>query len=192
MNNNTIFDDIEDLDSTWIQEFENLDNDYKNYYTEDLSFLRIHSIYINTLNDIEKVREEKIFLKEPGIIHREELLSIIKHNSFSNETKYSLLSILKFNINVEPEFLKTFLKSKDKNIGSSFLQSVKNIDTIRFEKSIAMFHDINDLIIVFHQRVNKNNTTNSSTDSNNRTKKVFINSNTKKKTKRKELKEITT
>ena len=53
MNNNTIFDDIEDLDSTWIQEFENLDKDYKNYYTEDLSFLRIHSIYINTLNDIE-------------------------------------------------------------------------------------------------------------------------------------------
>jgi hypothetical protein len=100
MNNNTIFDDIEDLDSTWIQEFENLDNDYKNYYTEDLSFLRIHSIYINTLNDIEKVREEKIFLKEPGIINREELLSIIKHNSFSNETKYSLLSILKFNISI--------------------------------------------------------------------------------------------
>jgi hypothetical protein len=181
MNNNTIFDDIEDLDSTWIQEFENLDNDYKNYYTEDLSFLRIHSIYINALNDIEKVREEKIFLKEPGIINREELLSIIKHNSFSNETKYSLLSILKFNINVEPEFLKTFLKSKDKNIGSSFLQSVKNIDTIRFEKSIAMFHDINDLIIVFHQKVNRNN----SSDSNNRTKKEFINLNTKKKTKRK-------
>jgi hypothetical protein len=192
MNNNTIFDDIEDLDSTWIQEFENLDNDYKNYYTEDLSFLRIHSIYVNTLNDIEKVREEKILLKEPGIINREELLSIIKHNSFSNDTKYSLLSILKFNINVEPEFLKTFLKSKDKNIGTSFLQSVKNIDTLRFEKSIAMFHDINDLIIIFHQRVNKNNSTNVSTDSNNRTKKVFINSNTKKRTKRKELKEITT
>jgi hypothetical protein len=191
-NNNTIFDDIEDLDSTWIQEFENLDNDYKNYYTEDLSFLRIHSIYVNTLNDIEKVREEKILLKEPGIINREELLSIIKHNSFSNDTKYSLLSILKFNINVEPEFLKTFLKSKDKNIGTSFLQSVKNIDTLRFEKSIAMFHDINDLIIIFHQRVNKNNATNGSSDSNNRTKKVFINSNTKKRTKRKELKEITT
>ena len=181
-------DDIGDLDSTWIQEFENLDNDYKNYYTEELSFLRIHSIYVNRLNDIEKIREEKILLKEPGIIHRDEVLSIIKHNSFSNETKYSLLSILKFNINVEPEFLKTFLKSKDKNIGSSFLQSVKNIDSIRFEKSITMFHDINDLIIVFHQRVNKNN----SSDSNNRTKKVFIKSNTKKRTKRKELKEITT
>ena len=33
INENTTFDDIDELDSTWIQEFENLDNDYKNYYT---------------------------------------------------------------------------------------------------------------------------------------------------------------
>ena len=176
---------IDDLDSTWIQEFEKLDKDYKNYYTENISFLRVRSIYINKQNEIEKVIEENIFLKEPGIIQKEELLSIIKHNSFSNEIKYSLLSILKFNINVEPEYLKTFLKSKDKNIGSSFLQSVKHIDSIRFEKSITMFHDINDLIIIFHPKTN-------SSDPNNRTKKVFINSNSKKRTKRKELKENTT
>jgi len=166
---------IEDLDSTWIQEFEKLDKDYKNYYTENISFLRVHSIYINKQNDIEKVIEENIFLKEPGLIQKEELLSIIKHNSFSNEIKYSLLSILKFNINLEPEYLKTFLKSKDKNIGSSFLQSVNHIDSIRFEKSITMFHDINNLIIIFHQKTSL---------SNNQTKKVFIHSNNKK-TKRK-------
>ena len=54
---NIIFDEIGELDSTWIQEFENLDKDYKNYYSEDMSFLIIHSIYINKLNDIEKVRD---------------------------------------------------------------------------------------------------------------------------------------
>ncbi len=182
MNDNIIFDEIGELDSTWIQEFENLDKDYKNYYSEDMSFLIIHSIYINKLNDIEKVREEKILLKEHGLLQKEELLSIIKHNSFSNEIKYSLLSILKFNINVEPEFLKNFLKSKDKNIGASFLQPVKNIDSIRFDKSIAMFHDINELIIIFRKTVNKN--TNDSSVSNNFTKKTIVNSHTKKKTKK--------
>ena len=175
---------IDDLDSTWIQEFEKLDKDYKNYYTEHISFLTVHSIYINKKNEIQKVREENIILKEPGIIQKEELLSIIKHNSFLNEIKYSLLSILKFNINLEPEYLKTFLKSKNKNIGNSFLQSVKYIDSIKFEKSITMFHDINDLIIIFHPKT-------ISSDPNNRTKKVFINSNSKKRTKRKELKENT-
>ena len=94
-----------------------------------------------------------------------------------------MLSILKFNINIEPIYLNNFLRNKDKNIGTSFLQSIKNIDTIKFDKSISMFHDINNILIIFHQK-------NVSKDNNhyNRTKKIFINSNTKKKTKRKELK----
>ena len=187
-NNN---DDIDDLDTTWLQEFETLNNDYKNYYTEELSFIRVHAIYVNNDNDIEKVREEKFLLKTPGMLLKEELLGIIKHNCFSNGIKYSLLSILKFNINIEPIHLKTFLKSKNTNIGSSFLQSIKNIDSIKFEKSISMFHDINDLVIIFHKKNTANLLSGSTslTDIKNRTKKVFINHNSKKKTRRKELKD---
>ena len=181
-NDNTASDTIEDLDVIWIQEFENLDNEYKSYYTEELSFIRIHSIYVNNDNDIEKLREEKIILKIPGFLQKEELLSIIKHNSYSNDIKYSLLSILKFNINIEPSNLNNFLRSKDKNIGSFFLQSIKNIDTIKFDKSISLFHDINEIIIIFHEKINKQNI---GSFSNNFTKKIRINTNSKKKTRRK-------
>ena len=197
MNNENIDyinDNIEDLDLSWIQEFEKLDSEYKMYYTEDISFVRIHTIYVNNNNDIEKIREEKILLKTLGILDKEELLGIIKHNSFSNQIKYSLLSILKFNINIEPIHLNTFLKNKNPAIGAPFLQSIKNIDTIKFEKSISMFHDINEILIIFHQKINKQISNSESTlkyFNNNHTKKVFINSNTKKKTKRKELKETT-
>lgn len=184
--NNELNDNIEELDSTWLQEFQNLDNEYKNYYTEDLSFIRIHYVYINKDNEIEKTREEKILLKNAGILQKEELLSVIKHNSFSNNRKYSLMSILKFNINIEPIHLTNFLKNKDKTIGNSFLQSIKNIDSVKFDKSISMFHDINNIIIIFHQEISLK------THQSNRTKKIFINSNTKKKTKRKELKDINT
>ena len=115
-NDNDINNTIEDLDLSWINEFEKMDNEYKIYYSEELSFIRIHSIYVNNNNEIEKVREEKLLLKCPGILQKEELLSIIKHNSFSNQVKYSLLSILKFNINLEPIHLKTFLRNKKTNI----------------------------------------------------------------------------
>lgn len=187
--NNEIIDNnaIDDLDVTWIQEFENLDNEYKSYYTEELSFIRIHSIYVNNDNNIEKIKEEKVLLKIPGILQKDELLGIIKHNSFLNQIKYKLLSILKFNINLEPINLKTFLRSKDKNIGSLFLQSVKNIDTIRFDKSIAMFQDINDVIIVFHEKMN----TQLGSIPKNYTKKIYIRSKSNKKTKRNELKDLT-
>ena len=53
----------EDLDFSWITDFEKIDNEYKMYYSEELSFIRIHSIYVNSENEIEKVREEKILLK---------------------------------------------------------------------------------------------------------------------------------
>lgn len=187
MDNNEISmeNDITDIDSNWIQEFENLDNEYKSYYAEELPFIRIHSIYVNKDNEIEKVKEEKVLFKHHGILQKEELLGIIKHNSFSNDIKYSLLSILKFNINLEPMNLKTFLKTKDKSIGSMFLQSVKNIDSIKFDKSISMFQDINDLIIIFHQQINKQ----TFIGPKNYTKKIFIHSHIKKKTKRKEFKD---
>ena len=178
-------DTIEDLDLSWINEFEKIDNEYKIYYTEELSFIRIHSIYVNINDEIEKVREEKILLKNSGILQKEELLSIIKHNSFSNQVKYSLLSILKFNINIEPIHLKTFLRNKNPAIGEPFLQSIKNLDTIKFEKSITMFHDINEILIIFHQKINKSIRIGSEQKETwNCTKKIFINSNPKKKTKK--------
>jgi len=182
-------DDIEDLDNSWLEEFEKSDNEYKNYYTEELSFIKITSLYVNKDNNIEKLREEKILLKVPGFLQKEELISMIKHNSFLNQIKYSVLSILKFNINIEPIHLKTFLKTKNKNVGGLFLQSVKNIDTIKLEKSISLFHDINEIFIIFHEKIYKPlfNTN----IPNNKTKKVFINSNTNKYTKRKPFKENT-
>jgi hypothetical protein len=180
-------DDIEDLDSSWLEEFEKMDNEFKNYYTEDLSFIKIKSVYVNKDSNIEKLREEKILLKVPGYLQKEELISIMKHNSFYNQIKYSVLSILKYNINIEPIHLKTFLKTKNKNVGDYFLQSVKNIDTIKFDKSISMFHDINEILIIFHEKIFK--PANNTLVTNNRTKKVFINSNTNKYTKRKLFKE---
>jgi hypothetical protein len=178
------------IDSSWLEEFENLDKEYKDYYTEELVTIKIHCIYINKNNEIERVIEDKIILKTPGLLSKEEIVSIIKHGSICNQVKYSLLYILKYNINLEPIYLKTFLRNKAllKDIGSPFLQSVKNIDAIKFDKCISMFHDLNDLFIIFYDK-NKDKLTNDSDltndlISNNRTKKIYINSSSFKKTKR--------
>ena len=50
--NNDNNDTIEDLDLSWINDFEKIDNEYKIYYTEELSFIRLHTIYVNNNNDI--------------------------------------------------------------------------------------------------------------------------------------------
>ncbi len=178
----------ETIDTSWLEEFENLDKEYKDYYTEELTVVKIHCIYINKDNEIEKLSEDKLILKTPGLLSKEEIVSLIKHNMVCNQVKYSLLYILKFNINLDPIYLKTFIKSKDKlsTIGNQFLRSIKNIDTIKFDKSISMFHDLNDLLIIFY---NKSSTV---TDHNrSSTRKIFINPSSFKKTKRNVFKDST-
>lgn len=201
--NNELFnDDLFELDTSWVDEFDKNDNEYKSYYNEELTFINLHCIYINKNSEISKVHEEKILFKTPGTLSREEVIGLIKRNTFCDNMKYSLLSILKFNINIEPINLKTFIKTKDTslNIGNHFLHSVTNIDTICFDKSIGMFHDINDLLIIYYDKnngKNTNNNTNTNTNGNNdsknknTTRKIYINSNSLKKTRRNLFKDIT-
>jgi hypothetical protein len=189
-------DDIKDLDSSWLDEFDKIENEYKNYYCEPLEFIHLNCLYLNNENEITYIHEEKVIFNSPGLLSREEIIGLIKGNSLLNELKYALLSILVFNINIEPENLKTFFRSSNQS-GSSFLNSVKNIDSITFDKSISMFHDINNLYFIFYEKehsVNKKHTV---------TKKIAINTgslynnngngssnkNGNKKTKRKRYKD---
>ena len=144
----------QDLDFSWINDFDTLDKEYKDYYTEDLTVIKIHCIYTNKNNEIERVLEDTLLLKTPGLLSKEEIISLIKHNMVCNQVKYSLLYILKYNINLDPIYLKTFIKSKDPLavIGANYLQSIKNIDDIKFDKSISMFHDLNDISIIFYNK----------------------------------------
>ena len=181
-------DDLENIDSSWLEEFENLDKEYKDYYTEDISVIKIHYIYVNNKDEIERVLENKLILKTPGIISKEEIIGLIKYNMIYNDVKYSLLYLLKFNINLEPIYLKTFIRSKEPlvNIGNQFIQSIKNIDEIKLDKSISMFHDLNDLLIIFHDKskLTNSSSTNISYRNKVKTKKIYLNLSSFKKTKR--------
>jgi hypothetical protein len=148
-----------DLDTSWIDDFDTIDNEYKSYYSESLEFINMNCIYLNAANEIINVHEEKVIFLNKGILTREEVVGLIKRNSIINIDKekdnYSLLSILVFNINIAPENLKTFFKlNKEKDKGSQYLHSIKNIDAIVFDKSISLFHDINNLYLVFYKKEN--------------------------------------
>lgn len=177
---------IDDLDTSWLDNFEKIDNEYKNYYNENQLFVRIHFVYVNKTNEICKIREEKHFFVRHNVLTKEELIAIIKGNSLSSNKVYSLLSILKFNIDIQPQGLKSFLKPN--YVNEQFLQSIKHIDDIVFDKSISIFHDINSLFIVFYEKgeVLKHIQTRQ-----NVTKKVFISLNANKNTRRKQFKAIT-
>jgi hypothetical protein len=160
----------EHLDDKWITEYENTDKLYKDFYKDNIYYIQLTLIYVNKNNDIDKIKHNPFLLNTPNILSQEELIGILKQNSTLDNKSYSLLSLLRYNIHLNPDDINHFLK---KNGYYDYLSILKNINNIHFEQTIHMFHDLNDIIIIFYEK-QKNVTPKTSK---NITKKVYINQN---------------
>ena len=178
------------LDESWIKNFDEMDFVYSEYYKSDIYFVKFTFIYVNKENEIFKIKEELFFLKNPNIITREELIAIIKKNSILFNKRHSLLSLLKFNITIDPENIKYLLKTEEnlENHVKKYITVLKNIDEIVLDKTISMYQELNNIIIIYYEKIidNDNNLYNK-VNRNNTTKKVYLhkNSSNYKKTLRK-------
>jgi hypothetical protein len=170
----------EKLDDTWIQDFDNVDKPYHDFYKENIYYVNINIFYVNKENEIDKITNELFFMKNHNVISREEIIDIIKRNSFHNKNIYSLLSILKYNITINPEDVSNFLNTNNNEIiehyNNQFLTILQHIDTIVFEKTISMFQELNTLFIIFYEKDNNNN----GKIANNCTKKIYFTKNNAK------------
>jgi|LauGreSBDMM110SN_4_FD.fasta_scaffold23073_2 hypothetical protein len=181
MNSDTIdelnIEDNELLNNEWIKEFEL----YESYYNNDVKNIKISLVYVNENNIVIKVKKLLFLLKEINCLLREEVVDIIKRYSIMDNKKYSLLSILKYNIDLEPIDINHYISEKKIDLYSKydFLKNVRNIDTIYFNKTISIFQELNELFIFFH--CNNNNITI------NKTKKVFINNKKQEKNTRRKV-----
>ena len=170
------------LDDEWINNFNKIDKLYKDFYKDDLYYVNLKIIYVNRENEIDKIKYESFLMTQKNIIVREEIIEILKKHSTDNDRKYKLLSLLRYNINLEPDEVKNYLKNGDIR---QYLSVIKNIDTITFEKSINMFHDLNDLILIFYEK----STEMKNKDPNNCTKKIYLRHLGNKKTIKKQYKD---
>ena len=162
------------LDENWIIEFEKTDKIFQDFYLDDIYYTDVHFVYINTNNDIEKIKEEQFLLSTPNHISRGEIIGLLKRNANLNNKKYSILSILKCNINIKPEEIKNFLRTTNlTEYLENFLKPVKNFDDIIFEKTINMFQDLNDLLFIFYEKTEEE----LKRTHNNVTKKVYFSKN---------------
>ena len=147
---------IKELDNSWIEEFQKKDKPYEKFYLDDLFYIRIHCVYVGNTNCIYHTKEEKHLLKSPNFLSKEEIISTIKRNNVNKKIKYSVLSILKYNIDLNPEDIHHYLLSKNAVQAYPFLQPINYIDDIHFKRTISMFQDLNALYFFFYERNNKN------------------------------------
>jgi hypothetical protein len=163
----------DNLDDKWINDFDKLEKVYKDFYKDDLYYINLKIIYVNRDNEIEKIKCETFFMKNMNTISREEIIKILTNNSYDNNKKYTLLSMLKYNLTLEPDEIKNYLKNE---LDHKCLTVINNIDTIKLEKSISMFQDLNDLILIFCEKKIERKKTGSIHSTK---KKYFYSSNTK-------------
>lgn len=177
------------LDDEWIKNFENTDKLYENFYKDDIYYVNLKFFYVNRLNELEKIKMENFFMSQPNYILREEILHIIKKSITDNDNnkQYSLLSLLKYNITLDVDDMKNFLQKEDKyqDEERKFLTIIKNIDTIKFDKTISMFQDLNDLILIFYEKTKELK----KKEPDRCTKKIYLRRSSKKKTIKKQYKD---
>ncbi len=101
--------EYKELNDDWINNFDKTDILYKDFYKDNLYYINIHFIYLNSINEIEKMKQETFLLSVQNSITRDELLGLLKRNMIDSNKKYSLLSILKYNITLDPDVIKNFL-----------------------------------------------------------------------------------
>jgi hypothetical protein len=180
------------LNDDWINNFEKSDKLYQDFYKDDVYYANLQFIYLNRSNEIDKIKQETFLMTIPNMISREEIIGILKKNLIEDDKRYTLLSILRYNIILDVEDVKNFvIKKNSLLLTDNFLSVIKNIDAISFKKTINMFHDLNELIFVLHEKtrvVNTNNNNTNDTNYNNITKKIYL-KNTNKKTIRKQYKD---
>jgi len=165
-----------ELNDDWIQQFEKTDKLYQDFYKQDLYYTNIHYIYVNRINEIEKIKQESFLMSTPNYISREEILGLLKKNSIDNERIYTILSILKYNITLDSEDIKHFLNVNYDISKNPFLVPIKHIDSIKFDQSVHMFQDLNDLVFVFYEKSKELK----KRDLNTMTKKIILIKNNRK------------
>ena len=113
------------LDDDWINKFESNDKLYKDFYKDDLYFINIRLIYVNRGDEIEKIKHETFLMSIQNYITRDEILGILKKNSIDNDRRYTLLSILKYNISINTEIDKIY-KWVDESINCLKFRAILN------------------------------------------------------------------
>jgi len=170
------------LEDDWITKFNETDAVYKDFYKDDLYYVNLKFIYVNRESEIEKIKYESFLLSKPNNISREEILQILKKSSIEDERKYTLLALLKYNITMDADDIQKYISSNEER---TYLSIIKNIDSVPFDRTISLMHDLNDLILVFYEKSHELKEKNT----NNLTKKIYLRENKNKKTIKKQYKD---
>jgi nucleoside-diphosphate-sugar epimerase len=85
-----------------------------NTICENITYIKLTYIYINNLNEVEKISQEIYNMVTPNLISKEEIIKLLKNNINTREIKkYTISSLLQYNVDIETgEYAENYLNEK--------------------------------------------------------------------------------
>ena len=152
-----------DIDTSWIDEQEKLQNINNNYYREPMNSMNIFFLYINQNNYIENIICEKHPLinsesnnKNSAFLSKEFVLKLIQNKKKKTPvSKYKFKEILQFNVDLDTEHIQSFSMNDNYTDSSHpFFKKIPMINDIFISDSIFIFHSLNSLFFIFQEYPN--------------------------------------
>lgn len=146
---------ISDLDMSWIHETKKLQEINHNYFKEPISEIEIFFIYINPNDYIDKISSEIYDLtitNNESILQNDFFIQLIDKHKFINTTKYKVLDVLLYNVDLTPENIQFY--SQNENLmesSSKFLQPLSILHDFVIPPSIFIFHKINSIFVILKE-----------------------------------------
>ena len=142
----------EQLNTTWLENFKEAENIYVDFYKEPVDTIKLFYIYVNREKEIEHIHTDIYSFLEKGWLKRDAIIHLIKQNEMLYALKYKLASLLRYNIDLNPNEIKDYLNNdnREDNV-NRFITSEKYLNDILFADTINMFQDLNALFFIYRE-----------------------------------------
>lgn len=166
-----------ELDTQWIDLFDEEDTLYGDFYKSNVESIEVKYVYINEENEIFYVNKEQLILDKPNVLSKEKLIYTLKHNMYYQDKKYKPIGILQFNYDYDSDVVIDMIKKDSSH--TTDLVSHHYIEDIHWKPTISFIQDVNSLYILFYYDPHNNVVTNT-------TRKVLLRNlnDTKNKTRK--------
>ena len=165
-----------DLNDSWVENILEENKEYEHFYNEVNNTISIYKIYVNKNNSIISIKKDNHFI-DNGVLTKFDLSLILKNSVKYNNIKFSPISLLKYNIDLDPINVQNYISDTEQ---FNFLSIENSIKDLKWNDSINLFQDMNCLYLIFYEKQQKKN----------ETKSIFFKKYKKNKTRKKKLKTI--
>ena len=153
-----------EIDESWTHEFRDKEGPYNCFYKAATISVKLFFLYVGCDGELASIKSERVMLDAENLLKRDTLCGTIKKKELCDGVRYKIISLLRFNIDAEPEHALDML---DRAVPTDYTYDVSYMSDIRFQDTITSFHDLNSIFFLFQEDTND---TRQSIKSMNRTK----------------------